>query len=506
MSDRDLLLVADVGTTMIKVSLWDVDLRCPLAMHRHEYGLEVTGERVECGPRTYLAALDEGVSALLTGPDRAQRVRALALTTQGETLLVVDHRNRPVGPAIVWLDARASAEADELRGLLDRAEFSRRTGVPRLDAQVPLAKARGLARAHRDVLDAGGGILLLEDYLVAELTGRRVTTASLQTSTGWFDLTRDGYWEAALEAAGVGRQHLPEIVPSGREIGPLRESWARRWGLARDVVLVSGAMDQTAAALGSGALDPGDATIGFGTALTLTATTDAVPAEGGRLTVYRHAVPGRYLVLDFLPTGGAVLTWLRRLLDSDGEGIDYTRLNELASAVPPGSDGVIALPSFGGDGGGGDVAPGAFIGLGLNTAAGHLARSVMEGTAFALREMIIAFEEYGIPARRLHTTGGGSRSAVWQQIVADVCQRELRRLDADEAASRGAALLAAWGSGALPYGAHPNAPTAAAVVPDPAQREVYTRARRRFRRAVEALSGFDDVDAPPSAPSTLEQR
>lgn len=476
----ELLLTFDVGTTAIKTVLWDASLR-PLALHRAEYPLTTIGPRIEVPPAVYTDAVAAGARQVLQAAPGGT-VRALAFTTQGETLVATGADGRPQGNAIVWLDDRAAAEALTLSEELDPDTFYLATGLPDLNGTVPLAKAQQWAHAP-----AGSRLLLLEDYLVQWLTGAIVGNRSLHTSTGWFDLRTDDYWDDALAAAGLSRDRLPELIGSGQPIATILPGRADELGIARTAVVVSGAMDQAAAALGSGLGAPGVAGVSFGTALVATAPSAALPYHLElRPTVYRHATDGSYLTLLIAQTSGALLRWLRDLLSED---LDYTELDQLAAQVPPGSDGLLALPFFEGGYGPEARAQGGLLGLTLGTGRGHLARSLLEGTSYALRDLLTTLAALGIATHQLRTSGGGSRSRLWQSIAADVCQVPLTPLPFSEAASAGAALLAGWGSGLIEPGIDPRDSEGLEPV-IPRHVPAYAAGHARYRQALAALRPF----------------
>lgn len=479
----DLLLTFDVGTTTIKTVLWDESLTA-LRLHRAEYPLTTASSRIEVPPRVYTDAIVAGAHHVLRSID-AGRVGALTFTTQGETLIVVGPDGSPQGNAIVWLDDRAQAEAQYLGRQLDPDSFYTATGLPELNGAVPLAKARQWE--HSSDGARGARLLLLEDYLVHWLTGATVGNRSLHTSTGWFDLRTDDYWEDALAAAGIPRARLPELIGSGRPIATVLPERAHELGISRAAVVVSGAMDQAAAALGSGLDSPGVAGVAFGTALVVTAPSSALPHHLAlRPTVYRHAVDGSYLTLLIAQTSGALLRWLRDLLS---DNLDYAELDQFAAQVPPGSDGLLALPFFEGGYGPEAHAQGGLLGLTLGTGRGHLARSLLEGTSYALRDLLGTLAALGIATAQLRTSGGGSRSRLWQSIAADVCQVPLTPLPSSEAASAGAALLAGWGSGLIEPGVDPRELSGLEPVL-PHDVPAYAAGHARYRRALDALRPF----------------
>ena len=251
-------------------------------------------------------------------------------------------------------------------------------------------------------------------------------------------------------------------------------------------------MDQTAAALAAGAAEPGAVTETTGTALVMAACTEhpAFPGEG-RVTVYRHALPGRYLYLPIGNTAGMALRWFRDVccpdLPAGGEG--YAALDREAAAVPLGCEGVTFLPFLAGapDQDECPGARGAFYGARLSTTRAHLARSVMESAAFMIRDFLADLERLGCPAREVRSLGGGARSAVWLQMKADICGRAFRVPACTEAAAQGAALLAGWGSGMIARGEVPTPLEAAAYAPTPALAARAEAAYRRYRRLYAAL-------------------
>lgn len=484
--DRTLVLTFDIGTTAVKTMLWDDTLAC-LRASSVDYLLTVDGPRVSCDPETYRSAMRAGAAAVLDDAVR-ERVRAITLTTQGETLVVTDAGGRARGDAIVWLDTRAAREAEELAARWDRTAFARATGIPALDATAPLAKAAHLVRTGE--LGPDDRILLLEDHLLAWLSGRIVTTASLQTSTGWFDLVRDDYSDNALTAAGITRTQLPELVPSGTSIGELLPEPAAELGLPAGVQLVSGAMDQAAAAIGLGATDDDVAAVTLGTALVVAVTrSDPADAAERGAVVYRHALDGKYLVLSFDSAAGATLAWWRRVLDTDTTGHPgYAELDVQAAAEPAGSRGVLAVLGSSPD----DAVSMTLVGLSPAATAGTVARSLMEASAFAVRHALDGLGRAGVAPTELRLGGGGARGVTLPRIIGEVTGLALTRVADLEGSSAGAALLGCWGSGLVPRGHDPRALAPTRQTPDPAAVADYgirfTRHQERSRAIRAALA------------------
>lgn len=245
----ELILTLDVGTTSVKACLFDRRLR-QTALTSREYALRTHGVCAEAEPQIYL---DAAAQCILSLPAEARaRVCAVALTTQGETLICVDRQGRALRPAIVWLDSRAEAQAARLAAVLDRQRFYERTGLPELSGALPLAKLLWLREREPEIWARTDKFLLLEDYLMLWLTGRAVTEKSLLTSTGYFDLQSDDYWDEALALAELDRTRLPQALACGSVVGPVLPELAETLGLPASACVVTGAMDQTAAALAAG--------------------------------------------------------------------------------------------------------------------------------------------------------------------------------------------------------------------------------------------------------------
>lgn len=480
------ILTVDAGTTSVKVCLFAADMTLQKKSIQ-EYRLEISGSRAEAGGGTYLEAVRQGVREVCA--DGAS-VAAVALTTQGETLTVADPSGEPLRPFLVWLDQRADSEAEFLKKQFPDDIFHRETGLPGLSGAVPLAKALWLKRHEPRLFTPGRRLLLLEDYLLHFLTGRFVTEKTLQTSTGWFSLRRDGWWPEALDAAGLSAEELPELLDSGMQAGVLTPAAASALGLPSGIPVFAGAMDQVAASYAMDRLLPGAAMETTGTALVTGAvlhSPDPTDRPGlPHTTVYRHVNAGEYMVLPIGNTGGMSLTWFR---NSFCPGVSYSELSRMAQNAPPGAEGLLFLPFLDGS-----VDPdfcpearGVFFGASLSTGRDHFARAVMEGVAHLLAELLETMALWGAPDGPVISLGGGARSAEWEQIKADICRREFITLPCEEAPALGAALLAARGAGMPMPDTAPLLAGSVRYTPDPAHAEVYERARRKYRALYQAV-------------------
>ena len=478
------ILTFDVGTSALKAALFTPELEL-VALAFVSYQARTEGDRVEMEPGDYLGAMKECISAL----GMPRKLLAIGITTQGETLIPVGKAGEPLRRAIVWLDSRAAKEAEEIACALDADTFYQTTGLPEINGALPLSKASWLRQNEPEVFEQTHQLLLLEDYIRLFMTGERATHASLATSTGWLDVRTGDYWQAALDAAGVSRALLPQILPSGASAGQLTAQAARYLGLCAGVPVFTGAMDQTAAVLAL-ATRENAAVETLGTAhVVAAATANPVFDPTKRVTIYRHALEDQFVCLPIGNTGGMALTWFLREFGLRGE--DYAALDRLAATAEPGCNGVTFLPYLCGCVNPEPIqnARAGFFGAGLSSTRAEFARALLESAGYELRLFLELLREQGCQTETVCAIGGGAKSELWTQMRADITSRALIVPAVTEAASAGAALFAAWGAGMIPRGTYPAAlaKERAVLIPNDATKSAYEAGYCRFRAMFEAL-------------------
>ena len=497
----DYLIGLDVGTTSVKAGLFSA-AGARLATATQEYRLDHPGpDRAELDPDLYWRATTAAVAKVLSGSSVAPAdVAALAVSSQGETVIAVDDAGRPLAPALVWLDNRATTEALEIAERLDEATVYAVTGVPTVVATWTACKLLWWRRHEPEVFAGAGRFLLVEDFIVQRLTGRFVTEGSVACTSLLFDIVARRWWEPMLEIVGVGPERLPDVVAPGSVVGSLTPAAAEALGLTARTLVVTGGMDQCSGAVGVGNVAPGVVSESSGGALTLQASVDRHGLDPGRQTpVYIHSAPDRYLYCPVCPTGGMALTWFRNQFGGEEiaqaerqGGSAYDLLTALAAPVAPGCDGLTMLPHLMGA-----FSPeyepgarGAFYGFTLHHGKGHFVRAVLEAVAFMLRRNLELLAAAGTQAREIRSHGGGARSALWNQIKADTCGLPVVTLQGEDAAVRGDAMLAGVAAGI--YGDLAEAATAMVRTgqryePDPAVHAAYDHAYARYIELFEAL-------------------
>ncbi|MET0702172.1 MAG: FGGY family carbohydrate kinase [Mycobacterium sp.] len=457
----DLLLAIDCSTSGAKAVVFSADGRS-VSSGRQSFSLQRPAPgRHEQNADDWWAATTAAITTAAAGIDPA-RIAALVVTHQRETFVCLDEHRRPIRPAILWTDGRSVPQVARF-GSEETHRISGR--VP--DITPAIFKLAWLREHEPETLRRATHIGDVSAFLNAKLTGRWVTSASSGDSLGLMDLATQ-QWSAPLcEIAGVDPAQLPEVVKPGTVIGALDGATAARLGLAADTPVVAGAGDGQCAALGTGVADPDAMYLNVGTAL----VAGYVSPEYLWSRRYRTVLdaPGQgYLLETFTQSGTYLVSWFvdtfspSLLADTPGGEAQVAReetLEKRAAAIAPGSDGLVALPYWNGaqtpywDG----DARGAVIGWsGVHTGA-HLYRALLEGVAFEIRLQTDGVEaDTGIEVTHFLTTGGGSRSATWSQLIADVTGRRLEICAEAETTALGAAMLASCA-----VGVHPDLATAA---------------------------------------------
>lgn len=435
----------------------------------------------ETDPEAWWGGVVGAVRAAV-GPHE-QAVAALGLSGQMHGVVLASAQGEALRPAVLWADARATAELAAFRALPERAQdaLANPFAVGMAGPTLLWLKAHEAAsyRAARWALQP-------KDWLRARLTGCVATDPSDASGTLLYDIAGDAWAEEVVAALGLRRALLPEVSPSGSVAGTLTPAAAAALGLPAGLPVATGAADTAAAALGSGLHRAGDAQLSVGSGAQLVSVSAAptgAPERGVHL--YRTALaagePGYYLMAA-VQNAGLALEWVLGVL-----GLSWEAAYELAGEVAPGGDGLLFLPYLTGERTPhlNPEACGSWHGFRRFHTRGHLMRSALEGVAFAIRDALGALSEAGVTPRELWLAGGSARVGAWRQLLAEVLGRELKLSEVADASARGAALLAARAVGvSIPLpGSSPVSvvtPTAPGAYDEPyaAFRELYTRLYR----------------------------
>jgi len=456
----------DIGTQSTKALLCDASGRI-VAQHSKSYRPDTPKPMwAEQWPRVWVDAVFECIAGCVakaaadTTGFRAEAVRAICISgLYGGSGIPVDARFEPLHPCLIWMDRRANAEVDWVRGSIDLARLGAITGNG-VDSYYGYTKMLWLRNNRPHVFANTRYFLPPNAFVIHALTGEvAIDRSSAGNIGGVYDI-RAGTWSTEmLDALGIPASMMPErLVASTDVVGTLTPAAASRLGVASGTPVVAGGVDAAVATLAAGVTRTGQHVAMIGSSMCWGYITRDVDARHGLVSMPNvFGAPGDFYVFGGAMAAGASVTWFRDHFCRDvtaearERGVDvHELLDAVAADVPEGADGVLFLPYLMGerspiwDG----RASGAFVGLFLYHRREHLYRAVLEGVAFALQHNIEAGHSAAAKLDDgLIVVGGAAQSDLWMQIIADVTNRPVRTIDEDVEAAMGASLLAAYGAG-----------------------------------------------------------
>ncbi len=384
-------------------------------------------------------------------------VKAIGLTGQMHGSVFLDRNDKVIRPAILWNDQRTAAECAEIeRRAGGRAKLIKMVANPALTG-FTAPKILWLRNHEPRHFEALRKVLLPKDEIRRRLTGEYATDVSDASGMLLLDVARRRWSTKLLAALELDAALLAECYESEDVTGKLTPQAAKLLGLSTECVVVAGAGDCAAGAVGGGIVARGILSTSIGTSGVMFVHSDEVKIDPlGRVHTFCHAVRGKWHIMGVNLSAGGSLQWFRNALCQTDQAAAkrakrevYDLLAEEAAIVPVGSHGLFFLPYLSGERTphADPDARGCFVGLTTAHARGHLVRAIMEGVTYSMRESLEIYEQLDVPVRRIRATGGGSRSPLWRQIQADVFGRKVSTINSAEGAAYGAALLAAVGAG-----------------------------------------------------------
>jgi xylulokinase len=417
-------------------------------------------------------------------------IAAIGLTGQMHGLVLLDEAGRVLRPAILWNDQRTGQQCDEIRRRLGKPRLIEITGNDAL-AGFTAPKILWVREHEPEVYARARHMLLPKDYVRYCLTGELAMDKADGSGTLLFDLKARHWSPEVLAALDIPAGWLPTTFEGPEITGRLSRKAAIELGLAPGLPVVAGGGDQSAQAVGVGAIEPGLIALTLGTSGVVFAPANQPLFDPeGRLHAFCHALPGCWHLMGVMLSAAGSLQWHHDLF---APGISYETLLDEAAAVPPGCEGLLFLPYLSGertphpD----PLARGAWVGLTVRHGRGHLTRAVLEGVAFGLKDNFELVRQTGLSSvDQVRLSGGGAKSRLWVEILASVLEAELATVNAVEGAAYGAALLAGVGAGA--WSSAQEACTQAIsitgrVAPSPEMTEVYRRVYPFYRELYPTL-------------------
>lgn len=379
----------------------------------------------------------------------ADQIAAIGLTGQMHGLTALDTEGRPLRPAILWNDQRSGPQCEAI---------TRRVGEKRLYQIIGSILPPGftapklvwMRENEPDIYGQIAHVLLPKDYIRYKLSGAYVMDVADGSGFGAMDIGKRDWSDDVLAACDIPRRWLPDLCESTDVSAVVGEDGAAATGLRPGTPIVGGAGDQPAGGVGNGIVSMGQCSLTVGTSGVAYAVSDRyAPEPDGRLHTFCGPMPGTWFHMGVMLSAAGCLRWLHDELTPESS---YDDLNQKATAVPRGALGLVFAPYLTGerhpypD----SLARGAFVGLTLRHGLPHMVRSVMEGVAFAMRDLLELLRALGVNPAEAVVSGGAANSPVWRQIITDIMGMPLYTVNTSEGAAFGAAILAAVGAGAWP--------------------------------------------------------
>ena len=445
----------------------------------------------EQDPREWWVAVSASIKSVLEQAGiGGEGVEAVGLTGQMHGLVLLDDAGEVLRPAILWNDQRTQSQCDEIHQIVGKEKFIQITGNVALTG-FTAPKILWVKENEPEVFAKAKHVLLPKDYVRLKLTGEYAMDKADGAGTVLFDLKARDWSDEILAALDIPRTWMPKTFEGTEFTGTVTEEAAALTGLKVGTPVAAGGGDQAACAVGVGAVEAGIVGLTVGTSGVVFATTPSALIEPeGRLHAFCHAVPGMWHFMGVMLSAAGSLQWYRDTLAPD---MSFDDLLKEAETIPAGSEGLQFLPYLSGertphpD----PLARGAFIGLTIRHTRAHMTRAVLEGVAFGLKDSFTLIQNAGLgEITQVRGSGGGTKGALWRQILASVLNAELVTVNTTEGGAYGAALLAGVGAGAwsdISSACKVCIKITGSTQPDPAQVDTYQKAYSIYQELYPAL-------------------
>jgi xylulokinase len=482
----------DIGTSGTKVLALAEDGSIA-AMAQQEYPLSTPQPLwAEQDPQLWWNATQICIRKVLSQIP-ATEIAAVGLTGQMHGLVMLDKSGNVLRPAILWCDQRTSLQCQEMTVAVGEETLIAETCNPVLTG-FTAPKILWVRQHEPHLYDQTVMMLLPKDYIRWKLCGEFATEVSDASGTSLLNVPERRWSTKVLSALNIDKSLLPRVYESQEISGEISTAGAQATGLLAGTPIVGGGGDQAAGAVGNGIVQSGIVSVATGTSGVVFAANDAPTIDPAlRVHTFCHAAPGKWHVMGVMLAAGGSLRWYRdtfcqeEIAIAKQTGIDpYELITQSAATAPIGSEGLIFLPYLFGertphpD----PAARGAFIGLTLRHTKAHIARAVLEGVTFGLRDSLEILRDMHIAPASVRLSGGGAKSTFWRKMQADVFGCDASTVQSDEGPALGAALLAGVGAGyftCVEEACGTLIKTASVISADSSNSEIYNRYYQEYR-------------------------
>ncbi|WP_028291963.1 xylulokinase [Oceanobacter kriegii] len=436
----------DLGTSGLKALIIDAQQHIIGSAHAALNAQRPHPGWSEQHPADWISACEQVFDQLQASyPQALAQVRGISLSGQMHGATLLDNSGTPLRPCILWNDTRSHVEAAELDAMAGVRELSGNIVFPGFTAP----KLMWVARHEPDIFNKVSKVLLPKDYLRYWLTGDYVSEMSDAAGTAWLDVANRCWSDTLLNASGMRREQMPELVEGSQASGEIRTELAQRWGIgkaqAQYVVVGGGAGDNAASACGMGVVQPGEAFLSLGTSGVLFAANECFkPNPESAVHAFCHAIPNSWHQMGVILSATDALNWYAGIAGKSAAELD-AQLQAAQGSQPTHPADVTFLPYLAGERTPHNDARirGSFLGLSHNSDQNQLTQAVLEGVAYAMRDNLEALRQAGTELQRIKVVGGGSRSHYWLNVIANVLNLPVDiPADGDFGGAFGAARLA----------------------------------------------------------------
>jgi xylulokinase len=485
----DCYIGIDLGTSSVRALAVSGDGRV-VGVQGRDYPIrEPKPGFAEQSPQGWWDATADCLRRLLGLPAMAgARVCAVGLSGQMHGLVLLDRDGSPLRDAIIWPDTRTADICREWSQTIGAGTISGITGLPLATGFMGPSLA-WVRRNEPGLYERAARAILPKDYIRYRLTGALATDVTDASGSLLFDVARRGWSAELVRKYDIDERLLPPVVGSTAVAGHVTAAAAEATGLPVGVPVAAGGADIAMTATALGVERPGVVAVSISTGGTVIMAIDRVIIDR-RMHTICLGHEGRWILMGATLSAGLSLSWFARSVAAPPGSVEG--LVQDAETVPPGSDGLLFAPYLCGertpwmD----PNAKGCFIGLTLGHTRAHMARAIMEGVAFSLCESLDIFEELGVPVQEVICSGGGSRSRLWRQVLADVFDRPVTWRRGEEHSAIGAAMTGALSVGRPVAGSAEGTDAADTALPQPGSAAVYRRQRGIYRQIHPQLAGI----------------
>ena len=479
----------DLGSTNIKVAIYDTDFNLVDSQSRSVEYIRENGF-VEFDAFKYCHDLVE-LLGIMVKENQISSIRQIAFTGQAESLVVLGADGNPLMNAISWMDERSTEECKILEKQFPHEVCEAVTGQMAVLPTWPATKILWLQRNKPEIYNAADSYMLLKDYVVYVLTGRKCCDMSIATFSFYFDIYKKCYWQEMLAAIGVKLRQLPELVEPCSVAGVMKPELATAIKLEPGIAENVGTLDHFAGMIGTGNIKPGGVTLSTGTVMAMTIMAEESMSHNTGIAMHYGFLPDTHIMLPAVESGGVSLEWFRRACMKN---VTYDEMNRMLAKRAPNE--LLFLPYMVGTNAPefDAEAKGVFWGLRQEHDAIDMAGAVMEGVAHVLNKNLQHIHKNGICLQSIIATGGGAKSPIWCQMYADITGLPVRIPAEKEAACLGAAMIAAVADGKYTDFAAASAELvrfSKEYVPHPS--EHFARKYRRFCKLYDAALEINSI-------------